>query len=178
MPQQMMLALVMAISTVSADEQKTDSATKPARDSNRYRFRQTADFQKLSRHEQRALNRVIADFDRLGKAIGRYMADHESVPPASLELLVPEYLERLPTDPFAAATAREKKSPQKGLKFRRSLGGRGYEYRARPQPTYAAWQIRSSGLTEFPLRFRPSVKHSRGLVRSEGYWGRLLLDVF
>ena len=65
-----------------------------------------------------------------------------------------------------------------GVEFVRTLDGEGYLYRMRPNGTYGAWQLKSPGLPDLPYRFEPSVEHSRGLVRSGGYWGRMILDVF
>ena len=71
-----------------------------------------------------------------------------------------------------------------------SLGGAGYLYQRRPgaaqvtswKPTIkwhtleGSWRIRSVGLPNYPLRF--ASKNGRGLIRSHGYWGRMIIDVF
>jgi hypothetical protein len=43
------------------------------------------------------------------------------------------------------------------------------------EPSPGAWQNQSIGLRTFPLRYKNS---NPGLIRSRGYWGRMMLDVF
>lgn len=139
-----------------------------------YDYRVSPAFRALSPNNRDHLKRVVKDFEALKAAITRYMADHNQVPPDSLSRLTPKYITSLPQDPFARA---DSPLPKGGISFQRSLKGRGYLYRFRPGSTYRAWELRSAGLPDFPLRFR-NAKHSLGLVERQGYWGRLMLDVF
>ena len=150
-----------------------------------YKFRESEAFRALDQPTKKRLEQVVTDFAVLEKALNSFMDAHGGSPPKLLQDLVPKYLKKLPVDPFATKGA----ELSKGLKhFERSLDGRGYLYNHRPsghviksyeplelQPSPGAWDIRSVGLKDFPLRYRVS---SPGLIRTRGYWGRLKLDVF
>lgn len=139
-----------------------------------YDYRESTAFRALSPESRDDLKQVVNDFDALKTAIANYMADHNQTPPDSLSQLTPKYIASLPQDPFPKS---DSPLPKGGVPFQRSLKGLGYLYRFRPNNTYRAWELRSAGLPDFPLRYR-NTKHSLGLVHQHGYWGRYMLDVF
>lgn len=151
-----------------------------------YDYRDSADYRELSPADRAKLERVVRDLRSLETAIKKYMLDHDGNAPQTLDALLPDYASVLPKDPFAEADAPPKKFNDH---YQPSLRGRGYLYKWRPGPSIVkswkpltfhpsedAWEIKSVGLENFPLRFRSS--NGRGLIRSAGYWGRMILDVF
>ena len=50
------------------------------------------------------LEQVDRDLDAIVDAIKKYAHDHGGTNPSSLDALVPEYLRKLPKDPFATAS--------------------------------------------------------------------------
>ncbi len=150
-----------------------------------YDFRSSERYRELDATSRERLEKVVADFAVLEQALNAFMEDHQGAPPKTLTELVPEYVDELPVDPFAQKGVA---IPDRLEHFNRSLDGRGYLYLQKPQgrlvrsgkrlewqPSPGAWNIRSVGLPTFPLRYSVS---NPGLIRTRGYWGRLLLDVF
>ena len=93
-------------------------------------------------------------------------------------------MQKLPVDPFAENAG---KLPDHLQHFERSLDGRGYLYRQKPdgqtiksyeplefEHAPGAWYIKSEGLQKFQFRYPRS---NLGLIRSRGYWGRLQFDI-
>lgn len=150
-----------------------------------YDFRASDQYRALDETSRSRLDDVVEDLTQLERALDAFMEDHEGAPPVKLEELVPKYIESLPLDPFAGP---EEKVPDHLSRHQHSLGGRGYLYLQKPngtsiksydplilEPSPGAWQIQSIGLRTFPLRYPIS---NPGLIRTRGYWGRYMLDVF
>ena len=149
-----------------------------------YDHRQSVEYRALDVAVRTKLNQVVQDFAAIEAAIIKFMAAHQGQPPQSLDELVPRFLAALPQDPFANSKA------ELPGNWQRSLDGKGYLYQQRPGPVFVsswetpikwqqldgAWQIKSAGLMNFPLRY--ASKNGRGLLRTKGYWGRMKLDVF
>jgi hypothetical protein len=74
--------------------------------------------------------------------------DHDEDPPATLDELVPGYLKKLPSDPFAT---QQTASEQPTYNYTPSWGGLGYRCKKGASGN-RAWVVRSVGLTNFPYR--------------------------
>lgn len=161
------------------------TASQELRKPSSYDFRETAQYRALDETSRSRLELVVDDLEQLEGALDAFMKEHDGAPPEKLEQLVPNYLESLPQDPFASP---EESIPDDLKRHQSSLDGRGYLYRQKPgsrsiksygllefEPSLGAWQIQSVGLRTFPLRYQ---KSNPGLIRTRGYWGRMILDVF
>ena len=170
----MLLALVLVTPSICSSEELE------------YDYRDSAEYHELSPADRAKLERVVKDLRSLETAIGKHMLDHDGDAPKTLDALLPDYVSVLPEDPFAKPDATPKKLNEH---YQLSLRGRGFLYKRRAGPSIVkswkpltfypsedAWEIKSVGLENFPLRFRSS--NGRGLIRGAGYWGRLMLDVF
>ncbi|MHB8974073.1 MAG: hypothetical protein ACYC4N_26860 [Pirellulaceae bacterium] len=121
-----------------------------------YNFRKTTQYMVLSVKNREKLEQVDRDLDAIVDAIKKYAHDHGGTNPSSLDALVPEYLRKLPKDPFATASTAAKK-PVHG--YRQSLDGWGYQYKLDSQMFV---HVASVGLPRFPyLR-----KQNYGLYRA------------
>lgn len=112
----------------------------------RYDFRKSDAYTKLSKEDRAKLEQVHRDLMMLWGALDRYADSHDGNPPEVLTQLVPDFLGKLPTDPFATVETAE----QKGTKpDETSKDGWGYRYR-RGSPGNRAWTLASVGLRGFP----------------------------
>ena len=171
-----LLFLVCMLNPTSAQEPRKQVS---------YDFRASEQYRALDASARLQLEQVVKDLSQLERALDSFMKDHAGAPPQKLEELVPDYIDALPHDPFAAS---EQQLPEYLQRHQRSLDGRGYLYLQKPNgvsiqsydpltfaPSPGAWQIQSIGILNFPLRYR---KSNPGLIRTRGYWGRIQLDVF
>jgi hypothetical protein len=175
----LVVLLVGSFTVVSAQESRKSVKSVP------YDFRDTDQYRALDETSRSRLETVVDDLAKLERSLDSFMKDHDGAPPRTLEELVPKYIESLPHDPFATP---EKPLPDYLKHHQTSLDGRGYLYVHKPrgrtiksydpipfEPLPGAWQIQSVGLRTFPLRYERS---NPGLIRTRGYWGRMMLDVF
>ena len=173
--------LCLALLVCGFDVVAAQEIRKPAT----YDFRDSDQYRALDETSRSRLETVVEDLAQLERALNSFMNDHDGAPPEKMEELVPKYIDSLPQDPFANS---EEKIPDYLKRHQRSLDGRGYLYLQKPggtsirsyvpltfEPSPGAWQIQSIGLRTFPLRYKNS---NPGLIRSRGYWGRMMLDVF
>lgn len=147
-----------------------------------YDYRESAEYRELSKEDQKRVDQVAKDLRLLKKAIKKYIKDHDHQAPEKLSDLVPDYLPRLPKDPFADPKARSnenQQSPSRADYRYRHRYGPSFVKSLKPytlEPTDDAWEVKSVGLPKFPLRLEP--RNHKGLYSNEGYWGQLILDVF
>ena len=128
----------------------------------RYDFRKSDAYSKLSKEDRTKLEQVHRDFMMLWGALDSYADLHDGNPPESLDQLVPYSLGELPTDPFATAESAKQKKPY----YVTSIDGWGYHFR-RGSPGNRAWVLSSVGLPQFPyLAARDNV----GLYVGKGVW--------
>lgn len=164
-----------AISVCNAQQQKYD-------------YRDSAQYRGLNADDRAKLDQFATDMVSLETAIKKHMRDRNGQAPETLEALVPKYLLQLPRDPFHTPVSQPNKYHKH---YQESLSGSGYLYMRRRassivkswepltfHSTEDSWRIKSVGLPDFPLRSPVESKNRRGLVRSAGYWGRFILDVF
>jgi hypothetical protein len=128
----------------------------------RYDFRASPAYARLSAAERQKLEQVCRDQMLLWGALDLYADEHNGEPPASLDALVPRYLAELPSDPFAVEHSVDKTAPGD---YRPSKGGMGYRYK-KGSPGNRAWIISSVGLSDFP--FLGELNH--GLYICKGTW--------
>src|SRR5688572_25535205 len=114
----------------------------------RYNFRTSEAYARLSTTDKQRLEQVHRDLVLLWGALEMFADDHDEEPPATLDELVPGYLAELPSDPFAAP---QTASEQPTYNYTASRDGLGYRYK-KGAPGNRAWVIRSVGLPEFPYR--------------------------
>mgnify|MGYP007059432953 CR=1 FL=1 len=129
----------------------------------RYEFRTSDAYRKLSKADRERLEQVHRDFMTLWGALDRYADDHDGSPPDTLEQLTPLYLRELPVDPFAPVEASQE-SDQAAK--RAADKGRQYRYR-RGAPGNRAWCLCSVGLPGFPYL---SENGNVDLYVCKGYW--------
>ena len=114
----------------------------------RYDFRASEAYARLSSADKQRLEQVHRDLVLLWGALEMFADDHDEDPPGTLDELVPKYLAELPSDPFATPQTR---SEQPTYSYTPSRGGLGYRYK-KGSPGNRAWIIRSVGLPDFPYR--------------------------
>jgi hypothetical protein len=114
----------------------------------RYSFRASEAYARLSTTDKQRLEQVHRDLVLLWGALEMFADDHDEDPPAALDELVPKYLAELPSDPFAT---QQTASEQPTYRYTPSKGGLGYRYK-KGAPGNRAWIIRSVGLPDFPYR--------------------------
>lgn len=127
-----------------------------------YDFRTSGAYARLTAEERQGLEQVHRDLVLLWGALDMYADDHGDKLPASLDDLVPIYLEELPSDPFATAETAKAVPPG----YAPSKKGKGYRLK-KGSPGNRAWVISSVGLSGFPyLAERGNV----GLYLCKGTW--------
>src|SRR5688500_16049549 len=114
----------------------------------RYNFRTSEAYARLSTTDKQRLEQVHRDLVLLWGALEMFADDHDEEPPATLHELVPGYLPELPSDPFAT---QQTASEQSTYNYTPSRGGLGYRYK-KGAPGNRAWVVRSVGLTIVPYR--------------------------
>jgi hypothetical protein len=129
----------------------------------RYDFRTTPAYAKLTNQQREKLMQVRRDLALLWGALDMYADEHDGQPPKTLADLVPLYLPELPRDPFATEQTAKAKDLRRAQP---SLDGWGYRYR-RGAASNRAWCLFSVGLPDFPyLAARGNV----GLGDCKGEW--------
>ena len=129
----------------------------------RYNFRESDAYAKLSKEDRAKLEQVHRDFMMLWGALDRYADQHDGNPPDTLDQLVPYFLADLPTDP-SATDETVKDQNKKG--YRTSKGEKGYRYR-KGAPGNRAWCLSSVGLPGFPYL---AAKGNVDLYVCKGEW--------
>jgi len=114
----------------------------------RYSFRASEAYARLSTADKQRLEQVHRDLVLLWGALEMYADDHDEDPPTTLDELVPKYLAELPSDPFAT---QQTASEEPTYSYTPSRNGLGYRYK-KGAPGNRAWIIRSVGLPDFPYR--------------------------
>jgi hypothetical protein len=114
----------------------------------RYSFRTSEAYARLSAADKQRLEQVHRDLVLLWGALEMFADDHDEDPPATLDELVPKYLAELPSDPFAT---QQTASEAPAHSYTPSRGGFGYRYK-KGAPGNRAWVVRSVGLPDFPYR--------------------------
>ena len=129
----------------------------------RYDFRTTPAYAKLTDEQREKLTQVRRDFALLWGALDMYADEHDGQPAETLADLVPLYLPELPRDPFAS----EQTAAAKDLhRAQPSLDGWGYRYR-RGAASNRAWCLLSVGLPDFPFL---AARGNVGLGACKGEW--------
>ena len=125
-----------------------------------YNYRTSAAYHKLAESDREKLDAVSCDMTLLWGALDRYADDHDERAPESLDDLVPQYLKKLPKDPFATTETASEKSGY----YQPSLEGYGYGYR---QGQGRSWITSSVGLPNFPYLVE---RGNIGLSLPKGTW--------
>jgi hypothetical protein len=112
---QRMNAAVAAASTPWPDRLKFPSIPMPTISAARWRFLDTPADTIAYLHQQRALafGRMLAILRtaECAVAVERFRAAHDGTPPATLDALVPAFIDRVPVDPFSGAPLKLRSSP-------------------------------------------------------------------
>ena len=129
----------------------------------RYDFRTTPAYAKLTDEQREKLTQVRRDFALLWGALDMHADEHDGQPAETLADLVPLYLPELPRDPFAS----EQTAAAKDLhRAQPSLDGWGYRYR-RGAASNRAWCLSSVGLPDSPFA---AARGNVGLGACKGEW--------
>ena len=128
----------------------------------RYDFRASTAYAKLSAADRLRLEQVRRDQFLLWGALDLYADEHDDEPPETLDALVPKYLAELPSDPFVTKPVAEKAKPGD---YTPSKSGLGYRF-MKGAPGNRAWIISSVGLPDFPYLG----ERNSGLYICKGTW--------
>jgi len=128
-----------------------------------YDFRASEAYRQLSAADRQRLEQVRQDQVLLWGALDMFAEEHDGNLPENLDELVPRYLARLPSDPFALVPAT---TERKLTGYTPSKGGSGYRF-MRGAAGNRAWAIASVGLPDFPYL----AEHGNvGLYLCKGTW--------
>jgi hypothetical protein len=135
-----------------------------------YDFRASDAYKRLSTGDRQRLEQVHRDLVLLWGALDMYADGHGGCQPRTLDELVPRYLAKLPSDPFA--TPQTAKDNDIGA-YTPSKGGLGYRYISGAPVKIAGhgdkrgWSIASVGLPDFPYL---AENGNHGLYVCKGTW--------
>jgi len=124
----------------------------------KYSFQNNEQWKSLSKEEQEKVIRGVQDLEKIEKALIAFWEKNQRTP-NNMEELCPEFLDKLPNDPFATDETKGKPAAELGLysACEPSNNGTGYYYAG--YGIYDAWIVQSvilpkfesRGLTIFPL---------------------------